>query len=192
MKNSFHSVIVLVVGMAVGICLSLLFNYRTERQQIVQRDTVEVVKTIRYSYPELTTIRLDIPSVGIPEYIFIPEEKIKIEYRDSIRYIALQRERFYTQTNEAEIWHSGIESRIDSLAFTQKNVIITETITEKPLRHTVTAYGEIGYMEGLKATAGIKYLYHPNKWLGLGGSIERDFLAKQTGIYANIDMTLGW
>lgn len=192
MKNSFHSVIVLVVGMAVGICLSLLFNYRTERQQIVQRDTVEVVKTIRYSYPGLTTIRLDIPSVGIPEYIFIPEEKIKIEYRDSIRYIALQRERFYTQTNEAEIWHSGIESRIDSLAFTQKNVIITETITEKPLRHTVTAYGEIGYMEGLKATAGIKYLYHPNKWLGLGGSIERDFLAKQTGIYANIDMTLGW
>lgn len=192
MKNSFHSVIVLVVGMAVGICLSLLFNYRTERQQIVQRDTVEVVKTIRYSYPELTTIRLDIPSVGIPEYIFIPEEKIKIEYRDSIGYIALQRERFYTQTNEAEIWHSGIESRIDSLALTQKNVIITETITEKPWRHTVTAYGEIGYMEGLKATAGIKYLYHPNKWLGLGGSIERDFLAKQTGIYANIDMTLGW
>lgn len=182
----------LITGIAVVICLSLLFHHRFERQVITQKDTVEVIKTVRYYAPDMKTFLLDIPKVGVPEIIYIPEEKTTIEYRDSIRYITLPREHYYTSTDKLEIWHSGIESRIDSLKFTQTNSIIRETTKDKPLHHTVTAYGEVGYMEGLKATAGIKYLYHPNRWLGLGGSIERDFLAKQTGIFANIDMTLGW
>ena len=191
MRRVFHK-LCLIAGIAVVICLSLLFHNRFGRQPIVQRDTVEVIKEIRYYAPDLKTIRIEIPEVTIPEIIFIPEEKIKVEYRDSIRYITLPREHYYTSTDKIEIWHSGIESRIDSLKFTQTNSIITNTEKARPLSHTVTAYGELGYMEGLKATAGLKYLYHPNSWLGLGGSIERDFLAKQTGIFANMDITLGW
>lgn len=179
--------------MAVGICPSFFFIFRkADRQQTVQRDTVEVVRTIRYYAADLKSIRLDIPSVEMPEYVFIPEEKTKIEYRDSIRYIALPRERYYTQTDKVAIWHSGIESRIDSVEFTEKNTVIQESIIDRPIRHSLTVYGEMGYLEGLKATAGVKYLYHPNKWLGFGGSIERDFLARQNGIFANIDITFGW
>lgn len=183
----------LIVGIAVVICLSLLFHQRFSRQpSVVQKDTVEVVKTIRYYAPDIETVQLDVPDVRIPEFIFILEEEIRIEYRDSVRYVALPREYYYSKIDEVEVWHSGIESRIDSLRFTQKNSIIRETTQDSPFRHTLTAYGELGYLEGLKATAGVKYLYHPNRWLGVGGSIERDFLARQTGIFANIDMTLSW
>lgn len=192
MKKVFHKTLCLIIGIAVAICLSLLFHHSFSRQTIVQKDTVEVIKTVRYHAADLETIRLDIPDVTIPEFIFIAEEKTRIEYRDSIRYVVLSREFFFTETKDVRIWHSGVESRIDSIEVTQKNIMIQEVRSDKPIRHSLTAYGELGYLDGIKATAGVKYLYHPNAWLGLGGSIERDFIAKHIGIFANIDMTIGW
>ena len=193
MKTSLCWLLNLLIGMAVGICLSLVCCNKFPRtEQEAQKDTVTIEKKIYYSRLELesNTYKIDVPKFGVKEYVFIPVDSII--YRDNIRYVTAERQYFFTKTDKAEIWHSGIESRIDSLAVTSTNTIIYETVKADPVRHTLTAYGELGYKNGISATAGIKYLYHPSKWIGVGGSIERDFITRQTGIYGNLDLTLGW
>lgn len=182
--------------MAVGICLSLVFRERPhdDAGDTVRKDTVFLHDTVRYTRWELAsqTMQLTAPKVSVPEFVFIPEEKTIVVYRDSISYVMAPRSYYYTRTHDAEIWHSGVDSRIDSLAVIRSGAMVTGVVSDKPLRHSLTAYGEVGYMEGISMKAGMRYLYHPQKWMGMGFSVERDFALKQTGIYGNLELTIGW
>lgn len=193
MKTSLCWLLNLLIGMAVGICLSLVCCNRIRQDAPdAQKDTVIVEKKVYYSKLELesNTYRLDVPEIGVKEYVIFQVDSII--YKDKLVYAAAQREYYHTRTDKAEIWHSGIESRIDSLIVTSTNTIVTEVKTTKPDRHSFTIYGEMGYMQGISMKAGAKYLYHPSKWIGLGGSVERDFISKQTGFYGNLDLTFEW
>lgn len=195
-KSVFHKVLWLVAGAAVVICLPLAFRScgHEDAKDKAMADTLYVYDTIRYSRLELDplTTRLSVPKVGLPEMVFIREDSTTLVYKDSIRYVTAPRQYYLTSTDEVDIWHSGIDSRIDSLTFTRRNLVITETMEDRPARHSITAYGETGYMEGLSVKAGIRYMHHPAKWMGIGVSIERDFAMKQTGIYGNMELTIGW
>ena len=102
-----------------------------EPTESIQNDTIVRLDTIKYSNLELIgkNYRLDIPKVNVPELVYIPSDSTTIIYRDSIRYVTLPRQYYFTKTEDAEIWHSGVDSRIDSMNVFRQ----TKVITQKPV-----------------------------------------------------------
>ena len=103
---------------------------------MLQVDTTIVYDTVAYSKLQLTTnsSKLDIPQLPrIP--VLIPVEKTDTIVKENKVYVAMEREYFYTETKDAQIWHSGVDSTIDSLNVLVKNMIVskTETVMQKLL-----------------------------------------------------------
>lgn len=197
-KSVFHKVLWLVAGAAVGICLPLLFHCPRsedvkEESGLVQRDSTERKDTLGYGPEELAPERVQ-PKDTEYVYITLPPEVIEKIVRDTVyvpKNIALPREHYYLEKGYTRIWYSGIEPRIDSLVNTRVTTVITETY-RKADRHTLSVYGETGYSEGLSVLAGARYLFHPNRWLGVGAEVERDFLMHQTNVKAVAEITISW
>ena len=102
--------------------------------KMIQRDTIVRYDTMRYSRLELETLshRLDVPKIDVPKLAILDVEKMDTIYKDNVMYITYPRENYYTKANDVEIWHSGIDSTIDSLNVVRKTQNITETILHKP------------------------------------------------------------
>lgn len=200
MKDFFHRflwlVLSFVTGVVVGICLPLLFRDHTEKDlDLVQRDTVVKIETIRYSPLQLADKRykLDLPKIDNPVMVFVQEDSTSIIYRDSVRYVTLPREYFYTNIDDTEIWHSGIDSTIDSLVVRSRTESITETCRIPQYRHSMSLYGNAGYDAGsFTLPVGMEYLYHPYGWIGIGGKAEYDIRTKGWNVMATAKLTLRW
>ena len=102
--------------------------------KMIQRDTIVRYDTMRYSRLELETLshRLDVPKIDVPKLAILDVEKMDTIYKDNVMYITYPRENYYTKAKDVEIWHSGIDSTIDSLNVVQKTQNITESILHKP------------------------------------------------------------
>ena len=129
--------IIIATAILVGIwlfgCWMGVHHFRDE-METMQRDTVTVYDTMRYSRIELgrNTYTLKIPKVDAPNLAFLDVEKVDTIYKDNVMYLTYPRENYYTKANDVEIWHSGIDSTIDSLNVVRKTQNITETILHKP------------------------------------------------------------
>ena len=101
---------------------------------MIQIDTTIVYDTVKYSTLQLSsnTYQLDIPQKTRPS-ILVPIEKTDTIFKENKVYVAMEREYRYTETKDVQIWHSGVDSTIDSLNVLVQNVVIskTETTTEK-------------------------------------------------------------
>lgn len=154
--------------------------------------TVEVVKQYSRFDLQAKTIRLDIPKIGTtPELVFVPEEKVSVVVRDSVSYIVMDREQYYTETDDARIWHSGVESRIDSLMVISKKE--TTTYREKQRKNSLTLFGEIAY-DNVRPSlpVGLQYTYHLNRWIGLGGGMQYDMFQHNMAVFAELNFTIEW
>lgn len=131
MKQIGVYILLLFSGIVIG-CLLPDYHFRDEAKML-QRDTIVRFDTIRYSRLELSagTHKLDIPSIGGREYVFFDIERLDTIYRDNVQYVVYPREQFYTETEDAQIWHSGIDSKIDSLNVFRKSMDISTTITQE-------------------------------------------------------------
>lgn len=135
------------LGVVVGICTPLFDKgMGKDAFEVVDTDTTAVYDTTRYTRLELKgkTYRLNVPEVGAKRYVYVPADSATVVYKDSIRYVMLPREYRFTKTEDAEIWHSGIDSTIDSLNVTRKTVYVTTTRTEK-YRNRISLGIEAGY-----------------------------------------------
>ena len=132
MQKIFAYIGVMVVGVVIG-CLLPDYHFRDEAK-MVQRDTIVRFDTIRYSRLELVTNSnaLKIPKIDVPKLAFLDVEKVDTIYKNNVMYLTYPRESYYTKAKDVEIWHSGIDSTIDSLNVVQKTQNITETILHKP------------------------------------------------------------
>ena len=132
MQKIFAYIWVMVVGVVIG-CLLPDYHFRDE-VKMLQRDTIVRFDTIRYSRLELVTNSnaLKIPKVDVPKLAFLDVEKVDTIYKNNVMYLTYPRESYYTKAKDVEIWHSGIDSTIDSLNVVQKTQNITETILHKP------------------------------------------------------------
>ena len=94
------------------------------------------VDTVSYSRLELEAnrISLEIPDIRMRRYVFIETERLDTVYRDNIQYVKMPREYYYTRVKDAEVWHSGIDSTIDSLNVVAKTTEISETVLKEPKR----------------------------------------------------------
>lgn len=139
------------------------------------------------SYSQLnmgTVFKLETPKVSrVPSVIFIPETEVKIEYRDSIRYVVLDREHKFLDNPDVKIWYSGIDPTIDSLQVKRQTVIQKEPWK----RHSISLSGEVGFnMLG----AGAEYEYSVFKWFSVSANAGYDFYLKQPYVSASAKIRL--
>lgn len=131
-----------------------------------------------------TVFKLETPQVSrVPSVIFIPETEVKIEYRDSIRYVVLDREHKFLDNPDVKIWYSGVNPTIDSLQVKRHTVIQKEPWK----RHSVSLSGEVGFnMLGV----GAEYEYSIFRWLSVSANAGYDFYVKQPYVSANAKVRL--
>ena len=195
-KKYLLHVVIFVIGIGAGILLCLIPTSMSvgKRDVAIKTDTIykEVVKAYTPLELKQNTIKLDVPKIKTREYVFLSITDSTIIYRDSIRYVTLPREYFYTKQDDVEIWHSGVDSRIDSLRYKTKETIIKETYKRKDWRNEIRIYGAAGYNQVFNAPVGAEYNFYPQRWIGVGGKIEYDFIQKTHGVYATMNIRFGW
>jgi len=174
-------------------CQTCTDRFRSDKER---SDTVYIHDTIRYSRLELTrnTCRLDVPKISIPELVYIPADSVTIIYRDSVRYVTLPRQYYYTKMSDAEIWHSGVDSTIDSLVVFRENMAIskTEINTKKTKRHGVSIGIEANYSTAPNFPVQLEYSYNVKSWLNVYGYAEYELLRRQVGIGIGTKMQISW
>lgn len=143
------------------------------RSPKVEREEVVVYKDTSYSRLSLGDItELDVPKVkGVPSLLYIPETDVKIEYRDSIRYVVLDREHKFLDNPDVKIWYSGVDPTIDSLQVKRHTVIQKEPWK----RHRIGLEGQAGYYGNLGLMAGVTYRYDVFKWFSVSAKAGYDF-----------------
>ena len=155
------------------------------RSPKVERQDVVVYRDTSYSRLSLGDIKkLEVPEIkGVPSVIYVPETEVKIEYRDSIRYVVLDREHKVLDNPDVKIWYSGVDPTIDSLQVKRQIVIQKEPWK----RHSVSLSGEIGFNTlGL----GAEYEYNVFKWFSVSTKAGYDFYQKQPYVLAGAKIRL--
>ena len=161
-----------IIIAAIAIAAFLLGTLIPRSPKVETRDVV-VYRDTSYSRLSLGDIKkLDIPEVkGVPSVLYIPETEVKIEYRDSIRYVVLNREHKILENPDVKIWYSGVNPTIDSIA------VRTRTVVQKEpwKRHTIGIEGETGYYGDFGLMAGAVYEYDIFRWLSVSAKAGYDF-----------------
>lgn len=200
MKKYIPHIIAFAVGALIASLVFLLI--RTNERKIdengvlVKTEATYKVDTISAGKDELAATTKpvstkDTVKIYIKVPIYIPSDstgvtKIDTVYQD--RYVYLPRQHYHTKTSDVEIWHSGIESSIDSLVNYRRTTTITNTY-RKAAKNEVSVYGGIGYSGPPVAAAGVRYMYRPKEWLGVGGKAERDFINDINSVMAVVEFT---
>lgn len=165
MKDKIIISVIAIVAFLLGTLMPRSPKVET-RDVLVYRDT-------SYSRLSLGDIKkLDVPEVkGVPSVLYIPETEVKIEYRDSIRYVVLNREHKVLDNPDVKIWYSGVNPTIDSLQVKRHKVIQKEPWK----RHSIGLEGKSGYYGNFGLMAGAVYEYDIFKWLSVSAKAGYDF-----------------
>ena len=190
MKKYIPYLATLVLGMVIGWLWRE--HHFADAGNMIQRDTVVRFDTIHYSRIDLSesTMKLDVPKIGTKELVYLETSSLDTIYRDSVRYVTLPREYFFTKTEDAEIWHSGIDSRIDSLNIVRKNVKITEQTSRKNVKNSVSIGIEANYAEALRTPIQLQYAYKIIPWLSIYGYAEYELITHQMGVGIGTSITI--
>ena len=123
-----------------------------------------------------TVFKLKTPQVSwVPSVIFIPETEVKIEYRDSIRYVVMDREHKFLDNPDVKIWYSGVDPTIDSLQIKRQVIIQKESLK----RHNLYLGAQTGYYSDFRLSVGAMYQYDVFKWLSVDFGAGYDLYLKQ-------------
>lgn len=194
MKKYISHLVIFLVGAVIGMWLCRQYHFRYTTNE-AQRDTVTVYDTARYSRLELVrnTYRLDIPKIGMPELVYIPSDSTTSIYRDSVRYITLPRQYFYTRTADAEVYHSGIDSRIDALNVFHKTQTITKKVTQTVTKRNALSIGiETIYMNALSTPIYLEYERMLHKNLGFYVQVAYNLPTKRYGAGIGLKAQIEW
>ena len=190
-KNLIILASVLILGIVAGVWLCSELHPALRNAE-PQKDTIIVQKIVGYTPLELkvSTIKLDIPRLSTMAMVFIPYDSTKIVYKDRVQYIAAEREFFYTKTDKAEIWHSGIDSTIDSLNVMENVVSITNT--PRPNKNTISVGIDASYCNTLSIPIYLEYERTLQKNIGIHGQLFYDLRIRQFGVLLGTSIQFGW
>lgn len=194
MRKYIPYLVIFLIGALAGMWAHRQYHFR-DATNMPQNDTIVRLDTVKYSKLELIgkNYRLDIPKIDMPELVYIPSDSTTIIYRDSIRYVTLPRQYFFTRTADAEIYHSGIDSRIDSLNVFHKTQTITQTVTQAVTNsHELSIGIGLAYSTDLFAPVQLEYSYNALPWFSVYGYAEYELFRKQFGIGAGTRVRIGW
>lgn len=193
MRKYVIYLVVFLIGAAAGMWLCRSYHFR-DVTGMVQNDTIVRFDTIRYSKLELIgkNYNLDIPKIGSPELVYIPTHSLDTIYRDNIKYVTLPRQYFHTTTPDAEIWHSGVDSRIDSLVVFRKTEKITQSVVPKTRRHGIGLGIEANYAGSFRLPVQLEYSYSVKPWLSVYGYLEYELLTRRAGAGIGTKLIVSW
>lgn len=193
MKKYIPYLVIFLIGALAGMWAHRQYN-RTHTELVVQTDTLVRYDTIKYSKLELIgkNYRLDLPKIDNPRMVLIPYDSTTIIYRDSVRYVTLPRQYFYTSTDDVEIWHSGIDSTIDSLNVVRKTQEITKTTQTKPKLNSIGIGVETNYMSSLSTPIYVEYERTLKPWLSVYGQVAYDLPSQKYGAGVGLKMQIEW
>lgn len=182
--------IIFVLGAMIGaVCRGGHLREATEK---VQRDTVVRYDTVRYSRLELVRNPYELPRSVKTQYVYIPDTSVEYIYRDSIRYVTVPREYYHTRTDEAEIWHSGIDSTIDSLQVFARTVEVTERTVPQMKRNSLSVGVDAVYLGGVYTPVYMEYERLLKPWLSVYGQVAYDLPSSTWGVGVGIRMQVEW
>lgn len=185
MKKFCTYIVICLVGIVLGwLCRGCSQN----EVQLVQRDVVVKHDTITYTKTEFITKELPPKK----EYVYVEIHKTDTVYRDSIQYVMMPREYYYTKVKDAEIWHSGVQSSIDSLNVFRQTTTITEKYVQKEKKNFVSAGIEAGYSERLYTPIYLKYERMLHKNIGIYGRVDYDIPSRRVGAFVGAELEFGW
>ena len=190
MKSITPYIVIFIIGIAAGMCLCRSF-FPKEKVEI-QKDTVVTYKTRYYSKLELQeqTARLDVPKVGTREYVFINDTTTI--YKENVKYIVAPREYYHTSLDDAEIWHSGIDSRIDSLSIRQKFTEVTSVARKVEHRNYLRLGIEAGYFNEFCAPVYLQYERMILKNVAVNAKGFYDIPSGKAGFFIGTSIGFGW
>lgn len=182
----------LVIGMVIGWLWRE--HHFTHVDNMVQRDTVVRFDTIHYSWIDLSanTMKLDVPKIDAKELVYLETSSLDTIYRDSVRYVTYPREYFYTKVEDAEIWHSGIDSRIDSLNIFRERVKITEQIGGKNVKHRLGVGVEANYYDKLYVPVYAEYESLIKPWFSIYGRVGYNIPTQDVGLSLGVRLQIQW
>ena len=192
MKRILTYIVIGLVGIVIGILCRP--NHIREVTKLSQNDTIVRLDTIKHSRFELVrnTYELDIPKISRPELVYIPADSATIIYRDSVRYVTMQRQYFYTKTDDAEIWHSGIDSTIDSLNVVRKTQEITKVTQSETNHHALGVGMEFQYLGNPYIPIYLEYSHLLQGNAELYARILYDLPSQSLGVGLGAKVSIGW
>lgn len=199
-KYILRYLVTFLIGIGAGLLLCLTYKPRiTDKDVLIKRDTIERKVYVSYDMAELLkgTKTLDIPPTKnfVPVYL-VPKDSVRIEYRDTgsvrIEYVVLPRKAYHTQMKDIDIYHSGVDSQIDSVTFSYTNTTIKEQYKRRDWKNEISIYGMVGYKNSFSVPVGIDYTYYPKRWVGFGVRAEYDVIQKTSAIMAKTNIRFGW
>ena len=191
-KNIIIFASILIVGIIAGVWLCSELHPALRNAQ-PQKDTIVVQKIVGYTPLQLktSTIKLDVPRLSTMAMIFIPYDSTRIVYRDNVQYITAEREYFFTKTDKAEIWHSGIDSTIDSLNVVEN---ITSIVQPAPSinKNTISLGIEASYCSDLSLPIYLEYERLLQQNIGINAQVYYDLRIRQFGVTFGTNIQFGW
>lgn len=192
MKKYILLLAIMLSGMVIGWLCHSCYSHRTE--PIVQKDTIVRYNTIHYSSLELKgkTYKIDVPKIGGLSMVLFPIDKVDTVYKDKKVYIAMEREYRCTELDGIEIFHSGIDSTIDSLNVVSKTVEIVESYIPRSVRNRVTIGMEASYLNTFLTPIYLEYERMLHKNVGIYARGSFDMLTQSKGISFGVRANLEW
>ena len=171
---------IIIACIAIGAFLLGLIMPRAPKIQ--ETIVTEIIRdTIKHT--ELVSVPIKVPETK-KEYVYVSKADT-VWIHDTV-LIKIPRQHYYSETADVKIWHSGIDSRIDSLINIRETHKITQTYVEQWKRHSLFVAGETGYFDGFRASVGAMYQYDVFKWLSVSANAGYDLYLKQPYATAGI------
>lgn len=187
MKKYILLLAILVVGILAGMwgCRT----YYVQRDMDVQRDTIFVRDTFEYTKEELAESTKGVPQKDT-EYIYI-EVRDTVEKEKKV-YVPMPRQYYCTRVKDAEIFHSGIESRIDSLNIFSTTANITQTYLPKERKNYLALGIEANYIDRLYIPIYFQYSRMLHKNIEIYGKVMYDLPTRLWGVGIGTNVQFGW
>lgn len=196
MKDILHTALTYLVIALLGAFVGYGIASTRKDADVILKDThtEETHHVKSYGGLELAaaTIRLDVPQIkGMKRFFLLPIENTDTVTIEKVRYISLPRESFYTNKGDVEIWHSGVDSTIDSLSYLAK-VETTINRYAKASMNVMRLGIEASYAGMLGTPVYLEYERKALPWLSAYARGEYDVLSRKPGGRIGARMSFEW
>ena len=126
------------------------------------------------------------------EYVYVDVEKTDTMYIEEKVYVQMPRQYYLTETDDVRIWHSGIDSTIDSLNLVRKTQNITETIQKKDKKNYLSVGAEAMYIGTPYIPIYVEYERMLHRNFSIYARAMHDFISQENGVIVGVEAQIGW
>ena len=197
MKKYLPHIIAFKVGALIASLVFLLIRANEkkidENGVLVNTETITERHTVYVSKDEMQTDEL--PEAE-KEYVYVqlPPEVIDTVIHDTTyiyKDIPLQKQHYHTKANDVEIWHSGIQSSIDSLINVRETKVINN-VYRKDKKNSISFGVDVNYAGCFHVPLQLEYTRDVTPWFSVGVYGEYEPVLRQFGGGVTAKVNISW